>query len=211
MELAIYTFNDFSENSYVLYDDTKECVIIDPGCNSFEEEARLGHFIESNQLKPVRLLNTHCHIDHVLGNLFVSKAFGLKLEIHKGEIPVLEYVPQMSSMYGIPYKGSPELGLFIEPGVDINFGNTNLKVLFTPGHSPASVSFYNAEQKILIAGDVLFEGSIGRTDLPGGNFETLIQSIKEQYYPLGDDVQVFPGHGASTNIGAEKASNPFLQ
>ena len=211
MELAVFTFNDFYENTYILYDTSKECIIIDPGCNSFEEEARLSHFIEVNNLKPVRMLNTHCHIDHVLGNLFVSNTYGLKLEIHAGEKSVLDSATEVSRMYGIPYKGAPKLGSFIEEGSTITFGNSSLEVLYTPGHSPASVSFFNEKEQILIAGDVLFEGSIGRTDLPGGNFETLIQSIKNQYFPLDDAVKVYPGHGPSTTIGKEKQLNPFLQ
>lgn len=210
MKLASYTFNDFYENAYILYDETGSCVIIDPGCNSFEEEARLSHFIEFNGLKPERLLNTHCHIDHVLGNLFISNRYDLPLEIHSGEQAVLDFVPQMSSMYGIPFKGNPTNIKYIDPATEIRFGNTRLKVLFTPGHSPASVSFYHEESKTLIAGDVLFEGSIGRTDLPGGDFGTLINSIKTQYYPLGDDVQVYPGHGPATSIGQERLMNPFL-
>lgn len=210
MKLANYTFNDFYENAYVLYDETGSCVIIDPGCNSFEEEARISHFIESNNLKPERLINTHCHIDHVLGNLFISNKYNLPLEIHKGEQTVLDFVPQMSSMYGIPFKGNPSNIKYIEAGEDIHFGNTVLQVLFTPGHSPASLSFFHEASKTLIAGDVLFEGSIGRTDLPGGDFDTLINSIKEQFYPLGDDVKVYPGHGKATSIGQERMTNPFL-
>lgn len=211
MKLASYTFNDFYENTYILHDDTGACVIIDPGCNSFEEEAKLTYFIESNGLKPERLLNTHCHIDHVLGNLFISNRYNLSLEIHSGEQIVLDFVPQMASMYGIPFKGNPIDIKYIEVNQDISFGNTVLQVLFTPGHSPASISFYHKESKTLIAGDVLFEGSIGRTDLPGGDYNTLIQSIKDQYYPLGDDVLVYPGHGPATRIGQERLRNPFLK
>ena len=212
MLVAKFTFNPFQENTYVLYDDTKECIIIDPGCYTSAEQQVLVDFIEATGLKPVRLLNTHCHIDHVFGNQFVAKTWDLGLEIHEGELPVLMSVPQVSQLYGIPLPDeSPMPTSYIKEGQEINFGNTSLRTLFTPGHSPASISFYNEADKILIAGDVLFRDSIGRTDLPGGNFDTLINSIKTQFYPLGDEVKVFSGHGEDTTIGYEKRNNVFLQ
>lgn len=211
MNIAIFTFNAFQENTYVLYDDSKECVIVDPGCNSAEEEAALTHFISTNQLVPVKLLNTHCHIDHVLGNKFVSDKYNLPLTSHKDEKPVLDANVMVANMYGISYTLSPSITAFLDEGDTIKFGNSELSVLFTPGHSPASISFFHKETKQLIAGDVLFKESIGRTDLPGGDFDTLINSIKSKYYPLGDNVIVYPGHGPSTTIGQEKSSNPFLQ
>jgi len=210
MELQLFTFNAFQENTYVLYDETKECVIFDPGCNNQNEQNILVSFIDKQDLKPVRLINTHCHIDHVLGNQFISEKYQLPLEAHAGEVPVLEANVKVASMYGIPYNQSPPIAKYIEAGDTVEFGNSSLQTLFTPGHSPASISFFHETSKTLIAGDVLFNGSIGRTDLPGGNFDTLIKSIKEQFYPLGDDVTVYPGHGPSTTIGKEKLSNPFL-
>lgn len=210
MELQLFTFNAFQENTYVLYDDTKECIILDPGCNNTNEQNTLISFLEDKNLTPVRLINTHCHIDHVLGNQFISEKYQLPLEAHAGEVPVLEANIKVASMYGIAYVASPPIAKYIETGDLIEFGNTSLQTLFTPGHSPASISFFHEASKTLIAGDVLFNGSIGRTDLPGGNFDTLIKSIKEQYYPLGDEVTVYPGHGPSTTIGKEKISNPFL-
>lgn len=210
--VAKFTFNPFQENTYVLYDDTKSCIIIDPGCYTAEEKQELKGFIEEKELKPVRLINTHCHLDHIFGNKFVADTYGLELEIHEGEVPVLEAVPMACQVYGLPLpEPSPTPTHFIEAGDVIEFGNTRLKTLFTPGHSPASISFYCAESKFVIAGDVLFYGSIGRTDLPGGNLGTLIQSIKTELFPLGDDVVVYSGHGPDTNIGFEKANNPFLQ
>ena len=210
--VAKFTFNPFQENTYILYDETKECIIIDPGCYTEAERNQLKTFITKNELTPVRLINTHCHIDHIFGNRFIADTYNLLLEIHKGEIPVLESVPQVCKMYGIPLpQPSPAAEQFIKEGDFIEFGNTKLKTLFTPGHSPASISFYCKESKFVIAGDVLFYGSIGRTDLPGGNFNTLIASIKNQFFPLGDDVVVYPGHGEKTTIGFEKEQNPFLQ
>lgn len=212
-EVLKRTFNPFQENTYIVYDGTGECIIFDPGCFSAEEKASFKATIEKQELKPVRLINTHCHIDHVLGNQFIMDTYGLELELHKGEVPVLEAAPQSASMFGLPvppgnFAGKP--GKFIEEGVTISFGDTILKTLFTPGHSPASLSFFCEADRFLIAGDVLFFGSIGRTDLPGGDFDTLIRSIQTELFPLGDDVTVYPGHGPETNIGYEKQHNPFL-
>ena len=210
--VAKFTFNPFQENTYILHDETKECIIIDPGCYTDVERIQLKTYIEENKLTPVRLINTHCHIDHVFGNHFIADTYNLPLEIHKGEVPVLESVPQVCKMYGIPLpQPSPSAERFIEEGDLIKFGSSQLKTLFTPGHSPASISFYCETRQFVIAGDVLFYGSIGRTDLPGGNFNTLIASIKNQFFPLGDDVVVYPGHGEKTTIGFEKKHNPFLQ
>lgn len=210
-EVLSFTYNPFSENTYVVYDDTKECVIFDPGCYTGAERNAFQAKIEKLGLKPVRLINTHCHIDHVFGNAFVNRTYGLELEIHRGEIPVLESVPMVGQMYGIPIPDpSPAATKFIKEEDVISFGNTILRAIFTPGHSPASLSFFCEKDRFLIAGDVLFEGSIGRTDLPGGDHATLINVIKEKLFPLGDDVVVYPGHGGATTIQAERLTNPFL-
>ncbi|MEM9885813.1 MAG: MBL fold metallo-hydrolase [Bacteroidota bacterium] len=211
-KVTSFTFNPFQENTYIIYDDSKECIIIDPGCYEVEEKAEMIDFIQRNQLKPVRLLNTHCHIDHVFGNKFIADTYDLDLEIPEGELIVLNAVPQIAKMYGIPYpEPSPAPGRFIQVGEVVDFGTTSLKCLFTPGHSPASMSFYCEAARFLIAGDVLFAGSIGRTDLPGGNLNTLLQSIRNQFFVLPDEVIVYPGHMGSTTIGKEKRSNPFLK
>ena len=211
MKIQTFTFNDFAENTYVLYDATNACIVIDPGCNTAQEQNELQGFIDANQLKPEYVLNTHCHIDHVLGNRFVTETYGVKLYAHKGEIPVLESCAMVSNMYGIPYNPSPEIDTYIEEGDTIRFGNTSLKTLFTPGHSPASISLYHQASGTLIAGDVLFRQSIGRTDLPGGDFNTLISSIRTQLFTLPDETVVYPGHGPETTISYEKSYNPFLQ
>lgn len=211
MELAIFTFNPFQENTYLLYDETGECVIVDPGCSSESEKKLLDEFISEQQLKPVRLINTHCHIDHILGNKHVSEKYDLGLEIHEGELEVLNSGPMVSNMYAIPYELSPDPARFIEEGEKITFGNTTLETIFTPGHSPASISFFERTSNILLAGDVLFRESIGRTDLPGGNMETLLLSIKNNVLTLGDAVIVYPGHGPETTIGHERVNNPFLK
>jgi len=211
MDIAVFTFNPFAENTYILYDESGECAIFDPGCSNLDEQNQLVDFIETKGLKPTRLVNTHCHIDHVLGNRFVSEKYNLPLISHEGETSVLAMQPQISMMYGIAYNPSPEITEFLEDGDELIFGNTSLKVLFTPGHSPASISFYNEETGIVVGGDVLFQGSIGRTDLPGGDFDTLARSIKEKLYVLPDDVVVYSGHGPSTTIGVEKRTNPFVR
>ena len=211
MNIHRFTFNDFSENTYVVWDNSKSCLIFDPGCNSSEERKRLSSFIAEKALTPVGLINTHCHIDHVLGNEYVARSYGLKLQSHAGEVPVLEACEMVSKMYGISYTPSPDIEVFLDEGQSLKFGNSQLEIFFTPGHSPASISFYNAEANILIAGDVLFQMSIGRTDLPGGNFETLAESIKTKLYTLPDETIVYPGHGPETNIGFEKKNNPFVR
>jgi len=211
MKIQSFTFNSFQENTYILHDESKQCIIFDPGCSNATENKELVDFINASNLTPVRLINTHCHIDHILGNKFISETYGLPLEAHEGEVAVLKSGVSISQMYGIPYTESPPISKYIESGDIIKFGNSQLETYFTPGHSPASLSFFNREHKILIAGDVLFYGSIGRTDLPGGDYNTLIKSIKEQLFPLGDDVTVYAGHGPSTSIAFEKTNNPFLQ
>ena len=205
-----FTFNPIQENMYILSDETKECVIIDPGCYDDEERTTLSAFITENQLKPVRLLNTHCHLDHVFGNGFVSKKYDLKLEINKNDQKVLDAFQTSCDLYGMNCDPSPQPSVFLEEGDLINFGTSKLEIMFTPGHSPGSITFYNREQKFMIAGDVLFYGSIGRTDLPGGNHATLISSITEKLLPLGDDFKVYSGHGQPTTIGFERKNNPFL-
>lgn len=205
-----FVFNDFQENTYILYDDTLECVIIDPGCYDPAERDELVDFISRHGLRPVRLINTHCHIDHVFGNKFVSENYGLSLEIHAGEQFVLDYTPKVAEMYGLHYEPSPRPGRYLTDGEVIHFGATALEAIYTPGHSPASLSFYCQKSQFVIAGDVLFYGSIGRTDLPGGDYQTLIDSIEQRLLPLGDEVKVYSGHGRETSIGHEKRHNPFL-
>ncbi len=205
-----FAFNPFQENTYVLCDETGECVIIDPGCYDNEERGALAAFIRENNLTPVRLLNTHCHIDHVLGNKFVSEAFRLNPEIHKDDLPVLGSLMQVAHLYGLNAEPSPAPGKFLKEGDKITFGRSELDVLFTPGHSPGSICFVSNPGKFIIGGDVLFYGSIGRTDLPGGDHEALLRSIRTKLFTLGDDFTVHSGHGPKTTIGFERENNPFV-
>jgi len=211
MTIASFVFNMFQENTYVLYDETRECVIIDPGCFDKSEQNELIEFISSKNLKPVKLINTHCHVDHIIGNKFVHEKFSLKPVMHRGEVQALKAAPSYAEMFGVNITASPMPEEYFDEGDKVVFGNTELEVLFTPGHSPGEVSLFCRKEKILIAGDVLFQMSIGRTDLPGGDYNTLIQSIKQKLFPLGDDVKVYPGHGPETTIGLEKVNNPFLR
>lgn len=210
IRLHYFTFNPFQENTYVLAVEDGSCIIIDPGCYTEEEEEELVQFIEQKHLKPVRLLNTHCHLDHVFGNAFISRKYHLPVEIHPGEQIVLDQALSMSHLYGIPMVASPQPEHTLLPDRTIHLGESEMKILFTPGHSPASISLYSPNEGFLIAGDVLFYESIGRTDLPGGNMATLLKSIREQIFILPDDTVVYPGHGPSTTIGHERHHNPFL-
>ncbi|MDO9187028.1 MAG: MBL fold metallo-hydrolase [Bacteroidia bacterium] len=210
ISIKSFVFGPFQENTYILYDETKECIIIDPGCYDNRERAELASFIDDNKLKPVKLINTHCHLDHVFGNGFVADTYTLKLEINKQDQPVLDSYLMSAKMYGLNAAPSPQPSVFLNEGDIISFGNSTLEILFTPGHSPGSITFYNREQEVMIAGDVLFYGSIGRSDLPGGNSATLISSIKNKLFPLGDNYTVYSGHGPSTTIGFERMNNPFL-
>ncbi len=211
IKVKSFIFNSFEENTYVLSDESGECVIIDPGCHLPDEEQELSSYITDNKLTPRYLLNTHCHIDHVLGNRFVFKTYGLKPVIHPQEKMVLASSGAVATMYGISMESSPEASEFLKEGDTVKFGNSRLEVLFTPGHSPGSITFYSEDQNFIISGDVLFERSIGRTDLPGGNHEVLLKSIAQKLLPLGDSVSVYCGHGPATTIGAERKHNPFLR
>ena len=209
MTIKQFTFNPFGENSYVVYDETKECIIIDPGCYEKEEKDELAQFIEENNLKVVQLINTHCHIDHVLGNAFVKDTYKVKLIIHKEDVSTLKSNEVVAPMYGFQgYEATTE-DEYLAEGDKVRFGNSVLDVLFVPGHAPGHIALVNVDEKICIGGDVLFQQSIGRTDLPGGDFDTLIDSIKSKLFTLPEDVTVYCGHGPSTNIGFEKQYNPF--
>jgi len=210
ISIHYFTFGPFQENTYILWDETKECIIIDPGNNSSSENIQLSNFIAQNQLKPMRLILTHAHVDHINGNKYVFDTYGLLPEVHKEDVFFLEKHQATANMYGFMVDPSPMAKSFIKEGDIIQFGNSTLNTVHTPGHSPGSVTYYNTEQGFMISGDVLFYGSIGRTDLPMGNYESLINSIKTKLIPLGDNMKVYSGHGPTTSIGFEKMNNPFL-
>lgn len=212
IKIQSFTFNGFQENTYVLFDESNKCIVIDPGCYEQNEKLELERFIVDNELEPVKLINTHCHIDHVLGNRFVSEKWSLDLEIHELDLPTLRSVKDYCQLYGFHnYEESPEPSTFLKEGDKIYFGNSSLDVLFTPGHAPGHIVLYSKEQHFVIGGDVLFQMSIGRTDLPGGDYDTLINSIKDKLMPQDEQTKVYCGHGPSTTVGFEKANNPFLK
>jgi len=211
IKIKKFTFNPVRENTYVLFDETNDCVIIDPGMYDSEEQNEFHRFIKDNNLKPVLLLNTHCHYDHVFGNKFVFDNWSLKPQFHQGELFVLQAIPGYVPQMGLHYELSPEPEVFLPETGTVSFGNSVLELIFAPGHSPAHLCFYAKEDNFLIGGDVLFYNSIGRTDLPGGNHAQLISNIKNNLFILPDDCEVYPGHGPATTIGFEKLHNPFLQ
>jgi len=204
-----FEFNPFQENTYVLYDETKECVVVDAGCYDRTEQQELTEFIKTHQLQVKWLINTHAHIDHVLGLHFAKETFKAPFLLHEIELPYLRAVKAYAPNYGFHLFTETEPDGFLKDGEPVQFGNQSLDVIFTPGHSPGHVVFYHQQEKIIIGGDVLFLNSIGRTDLPGGDFDVLIESIHTKLFTLPDDVRVFPGHGPATTLGHEKRTNPF--
>lgn len=210
MIIKSIVFNDFQENTYILHDETKECIIIDCGCNSDQENNELDSYISNNLLKPVKLLNTHGHIDHILGNSFAKEKYKIQLYMHEADIIFVEEAFDYGGFFDLDMVEPPLPDSFLNDNDNISFGNSQLKIFHVPGHSPGSVAFYSNEEKFVIVGDVLFKGSIGRTDLPGGNYNTLITGIRTKLFTLDDNVVVYPGHGEKTNIGYEKRNNPFL-
>ena len=194
-----------------MYNENKECCVIDPGCYFPEEEAMLRDYIENEGLKPVLLLNTHCHLDHVFGNKFVHETWNLTLHVHEKEKPVLEMAPISAKTWQLDFDNYEGELIFIREKRPIKIGNEELEPRFTPGHSPGSVSFYHEAGGFAIGGDVLFNGSIGRTDLPGGDYDTLINSIQTQLFTLPDETKVYSGHGSVTTIGFEKMNNPYVK
>jgi glyoxylase-like metal-dependent hydrolase (beta-lactamase superfamily II) len=205
-----FCFNAFQENTFVIYNEAKEAIIVDPGCYLKNEEAQLSNFIAENNLTPTLLLNTHCHLDHVFGNNFVSEKYGLTALFHAKEQVVIDRLPEGGARWGVPteaYRGKVQ---YIQQDELIPFGKVHFKVLETPGHSPGSVCFYQAEQDFLIGGDLIFKDGVGRTDLPGSNPLDLIKSIQTQIFPLPETMTIYSGHGPETTWGREKRANPYI-
>ena len=210
LNVKIFSFNPLQENTYILFNKEKQCIIVDPGCYTVPEQDKLSGFIQENGLKPVMLVNTHCHLDHVFGNKFIAEKYDLELFIHPGEKVVLDYAPTSGLMWNLAFDNYTGILHDLVPGEFISLGDEQLEILFTPGHSPASVSFYSKTSGFVIAGDVLFRESVGRTDLPGGSPDVLMKSIREQLYVLPDETIVYSGHGMPTTIGHEKKHNPYV-
>ena len=203
-----FTFNPFQENTFILSDDAKNCIIIDPGCYERHEQKELLEYIDSNQLTPLALLNTHGHIDHVLGNEFIKRTYQIDHYIHIDDLITMRSVESYAHVYGFnQYEPSSEPSHILQGGELLQFGSMQFSCLFTPGHSPGHVVFYNQAEQFVINGDVLFNGSFGRVDLPGGDLDTLKTSIFTTLFNLPDETIVYCGHGPSTTIGKEKQTN----
>ncbi len=210
LKVKVFILSPIQENTYILFNEHKECFIIDPGCYFTDEKQELKSFINENGLIPKMLLNTHCHLDHVFGNKFISETYGLTLQLHEKEKLVLEMAPASGLMFNMPFDNYQGKLIFLKDADVLFLGEDKLEIIFAPGHSPGSICFYCAQQRFIISGDVLFERSIGRTDLPGGDHRTLINSIKQKLFVLPDDVVVYSGHGNETTIGNERKYNPFV-
>jgi len=208
LSIQIFTFNEFSENTIVAREG-KHCVIIDPGCYLPVEIRELTGYIEQNRLEPVSVWNTHCHIDHILGVQAIKEHYGIPFLIGRKEEPVLKSAGVFSSFYGYHGFKPPEPDGFFEDGQELNFGKSGWEVIDVPGHSPGHIALYNRQDGLCISGDVLFYRSIGRSDLPGGDQQTLLRSIRKRLFTLPEHTRIFPGHGRETTIGEEKKYNPF--
>ncbi|MFV0418144.1 MAG: MBL fold metallo-hydrolase [Dysgonomonas sp.] len=213
MKVKIFEFNPISENTYIAYDETKECVIIDPGCFFPDEKSLLLDFILDNDLVVKHLLNTHLHFDHVFGNNFIHEQFHLDTQANKGDEFLLEQMPAQLEMFGFKDADGriPKIGRYLNENDEVTFGKQKFIVLQIPGHSPGSIVFYNQDAGCVFVGDVLFRGSVGRTDLAGGSHKQLIEGIKEKLITLPGDTIVYSGHGPLTTIREEIKSNFYLQ
>jgi hydroxyacylglutathione hydrolase len=210
LALQNFTFNPFQENTYVIFNELNECWIIDPGMSNNTEENEIIAFIESKNLNPKAVINTHAHIDHILGIDFIVKNYKVPFYLHEKELPILNNASNTAKMFGFQYNGVESPVLFISEKEPLILGTDQIEIRFVPGHSPGSIALYYAVNNWVISGDALFAGSIGRTDLPMGNYDTLINSIKQELLSLPDETQVYSGHGPSTTIKTEREHNPFL-
>lgn len=210
VQIKQLVLNPFQENTYIVYDKTGDAIIIDPGCYSQSDIDEVTHFVDANGLKIKCLIITHGHIDHILGIDALKSIYKVDVLGHADDLPLIKGSPEHAEIFGLHFDQAPTLDRTITDGEKIIFGNINFEIIHTPGHSKGGVCIFFREQKVLFTGDTLFNGSIGRTDLLGGNYENLIDSIQNKIFTLGDDVQIYPGHGNFSTIGYEKKNNPFF-
>lgn len=210
IKIEKFVVNPLGENSYVAYDETGECVFIDPGFYYDEEFDEIKEFVSSHNLKPVAIVNTHCHFDHIMGVEWLRKEYGIPFLAHEADSFWVERAVEQGRMFGFEMNTVSPIDSFLTEQENYTFGNSVFEIIHIPGHSPGHVCLYNKESDILLAGDVLFYGSIGRTDLPGGNYQDLISNIKNKLFVLPDNTVVYSGHGPETKLGYEKSTNPFL-
>ncbi len=210
IKIKKFVVNPLQENSYILSDETGECIFIDPGFFYEEEQDELRSYVSENELKPVRIANTHCHFDHIMGVEFLRNEYNIPLLAHPADAFGIEQAIDQGQMFGFDMKPVRPIDTFFREGEKVTFGKSELAILHVPGHSPGHVVFYNKKNNFLIVGDVLFYGSIGRTDLPGGNYRQLITGIKDKLFSLPDETKVYCGHGPETTLVIERTGNPFL-
>ncbi len=210
MKIACLTFNPIQENTYILWDETRECVIIDAGNSNPREDAALDNFILKEQLKPVMAVNTHGHFDHTLGVCHLKEHYNIPFALSKKEQFLLDTASVSGEVFGVKIGSMPSIDIDLDTTPELKFGNTTLRVIHTPGHTPGHVALYEPETQVLLTGDTLFRESIGRTDLPGGDYSWIMRSIIENLLPLGDKVRVYPGHGPESTLGHESMYNPFI-
>lgn len=211
IKLHSFVFSPFSENTYILWDETNEAIIIDAGCLAQYEKEELADFIADNKLIVKQLVQTHAHLDHVFGAAYVKRKFGVKMLMHKNELPILSSVESRCAMWGIKGYEPVEADEWIDEGQKIKFGSSELDILFVPGHAPGHLAFVNHKDRFVIGGDCLFRRSVGRTDFPLCNHADLMKSIKTKFFTLPDDYVVYSGHGSPTTIGEEKQFNPYVE
>ena len=210
MQIKVFYFNELRVCTYLLWDDTCECVIVDCGCGNENECKRLQQFMAGHNLTPVLLLNTHGHFDHTMGNAYFSKTYNIKTHIHAADERWLVQSAEIAMNYGYKVENPPPPAGYLEEGQVIRFGQSSLQVLHTPGHSKGSVCFYAPDDGFVLTGDLLFQGCIGRTDLPGGDEKEIIESLFKKIIPLPENTVVHPGHGPATTVREEKLQNPYL-
>jgi len=209
-KVKVFAFNPYQVNSYVISDETKECIIIDGSCGKKEEFEQLDKYIKSEGLKPVMLVNTHAHIDHIIGNFTICNTYSIPLAAHKECTGFLTNATVFANTFGFEMEAVKQIDIYLSEESPLNFGNTTLRIFETPGHADGSLCFYNEKDKYVITGDVLFFQSIGRTDLKTGDYDKLQESIWTKLFTLPDETEVLPGHGPKTSIGFEKVNNPFV-
>ena len=210
IKVGVLPFNPFQENTIILSDESGECVIVDAGNYNPQEDAALSKYITDNGLKPVMAVNTHGHVDHMLGVNYVKETYGIPFAIHGKDKFLIDSAPTHGAIYGFKVDKVPTVDIDLEGQKELKFGNTVFQIIETPGHTPGHVAFYNSDNKLLLTGDTLFRESIGRTDLPGGDYSWIMRSILDKLIPLGDDVHFYPGHGMERTIGHESLYNPFV-
>lgn len=210
IKLKQFVFNELGVNTFVLHDDTQLCIIVDPGCNSTSQQTKLSAYITENNLMPAYIVNTHGHFDHVFGNSWAKALYNCPILMHRDDLHLIEHIDKFAGLFGFEVEKAPFPDRFLYDGDILKFGETSLKIIHVPGHSPGSICLYSEPDRLLVSGDVIFNGGIGRTDLPAGNHGLLMRGIREKILTLPPETVVWPGHGPQTTIRNEHDTNPFL-